>query len=96
MIVTRTRTTKIEILGVSRDPFLHYDDKYRRARERLRRKLNTCIFCRRKFEEGAGIYIVLTDKGNKVGCPKCSKDAYAELGDDNRWKSKETTGKDQG
>lgn len=89
MIVTRTRTTKIKVYGVGKNPYSRYTKQWRAIRAKMSAKLSTCWLCRKKFKDGQDIYLLSTSKGNKVACANCATSAYEELGDDNQWKVKD-------
>lgn len=66
------RTKSIYAKWVKRE-FLVYGDNYRRARSGLRKKMDICHLCRRKFLDGEQFALACFEGvGNRVLCQPCA------------------------
>lgn len=58
-----------------------FDQRYRDARARMRKPLDSCYWCRRKFNDGEMMSLVSPPNGkggNKLLCPDCAADINFE------------------
>ena len=72
---TTTRTFRAEWV---RREFLPYNEGYRKARARMRTKMNQCFKCNHRFGEGEMMALAcFGSAGNKVLCQSCSDEMEA-------------------
>ena len=68
------RTKTAEFKWVRRN-FLVMGDTYRRAREGMRKAMDTCSWCGHKLEDGEPIGLACGNSGNVVLCDDCAVQA---------------------
>ena len=69
---TETKTTTFKPIWVRKE-FLLYDDVFRKARSKMKTKLNKCQKCKRGFEDGEMMALAcFKGKGNKPLCRTCA------------------------
>lgn len=67
-----SRKVRFTALWVRMD-FLAMGDEYRAARARMRKKLDSCWWCRHKFDDGEMMALACIEgKGNVVLCRSCA------------------------
>lgn len=62
-----------------RKEFLKMCEAYRKARARMRRKMNSCVKCSHKFEDGEMMGLACFEGiGNRVICGPCVDELQAQ------------------
>lgn len=71
------RTTyKVQQIGI--DMFT-FDDVWRRIRGNSRNKMFHCHKCKKAFQDGDKISLLITNKGNKAACHNCANKLKEEM-----------------
>ena len=68
------RRETIKFLWI-RENFLKYNETWRDVRERGDKPKTVCWWCHQSFEDGDQMALGATDKGNKILCVPCAKEA---------------------
>lgn len=75
--VVPQHTHRVKFRWVKAD-FLVYDAAYRAVRAKMRKPLDTCRWCKRKFEDGEQMGLAQPEKGpNWLLCQSCIKQMEA-------------------
>ena len=75
---THTVRTTYKILQIGID-MLKFDESYRRIRGNMKNKMFNCHKCKKAFQDGDMISLLITNKGNKAACHKCADKFSKEM-----------------
>ena len=78
MQFVKTTTKTYEVIWIQKE-FMKMDEMFRRARERSRLKMNACIKCAHKFEDGEMMGLAcFKGIGNRTICATCVDELQAQ------------------
>jgi hypothetical protein len=82
MIQAKRKTAKAKWC---KKDFTIFSEDYKRARQRLKRPMDTCWWCRHAFSLGDTIALAcFNDSGNQVLCQMCANELETNGGQDDR------------